>query len=1434
MIGKITRMISAIMLLAERIKSKSSIIKGDQLSVPLHTKASSHINYTYWVDPKHKSIFKIHPIIDEFKKEVISVQNPLCTKSEIFRSTINMVWFICDNEQRFRVWKYDRSFRVAQIGRDFAAKTGARFLDGSSTEDRDHFITLQAVNHDMYVSLYSFEQNKMIHEVKLSMNNAGQAYKNPRLALYCRSELMGNECYGIIHDWRGTSKHLILLKYHLNGNVKHEITVQREFLFSNMPGVMGDEIEAMKEVERKLMISFRNTAGKKMYHTIYDPYEGKPYFKHIKTIAENFKDGDQVFMVEDFMGEFRMIKTYDNSTRFYSFGYLKENRTFEYFNLKLATAPCGFNNSEYYVQYADPGNIRTLVAIGKKNTKELAGFFFFAYGEGSPNSMIRCYVGNHFKYAMFHAAFDEYISWTSEFVSYYSHEVSWVDFTSEGLTPGKNEITLIKGNNDTVGKKPFHKTETKFEIDYEENPLLVYKYDEATVDYIRSNSAFQCFLGSTCHASILSYNEFKSNAGKFSLVGGDIEIDNENFKQVKLEFPNGDLTGKIKTINLLGKSEMAYLIEGRSEAEYVRCHWDRMAVQKCDQEIVKFDISNFEDVEFVDLDHYIIAYGKKKQGPNSTIEVFRKSDGKNVNKMNLNHTMTMPDYLDRSTSSLLFYIVGSGKEAEIFKIQFKETKTGVEIIKPVAQPLRDSYHEICPSMVRIHPYDYDEIWVLSKCPNKDPIVLAFEFTEVPLYVENDKVLEFGNNQKIDNFCPIFVSIVYIDIEGKKIWMRPTNTKKVSDESRLQVPIDFLNISKIINFDCAPGRNSMQVLIQSQNGKFYMLNLLGLKDYANSINSRIHSVEEIKGIDNPKFVSIETREGGRDIYTLITSENLSQKSLYKINMENNEIYFKSKNDKFMSSTVQLRFQNFYRNFSKDIPFKFVVDKMGSFKPEIEFYKPFVVEENQVDVTSHFKWKGPYFGIEIEGKDASKVEVDDRLMPEKSPLEGAEADDYVGSFQNFVISGTSGGKIELHKDLFGKTKETVKLGEGATEAIIFGSDDKTMTFVASRLRTADGNQIEVFWFKSNIESINKTQEISSFKIRSKGDEFGLYGVFNRSKSKNFLVIGLMHQSRRYVKFFYMDFTKDYKDIITVNQESIYPNGYVKNVVIDEKDRIKIVQSGMKTILAYTKEPGHKPVRNKIGNIVNGEHMSSVFCDYENACLMETPVSLFYIKGKTVKMITKVPNFKILGGSFYSKYLALIGEKMQFDDNSPRVFKLFIYSIEETYLHSAYDLEIPKNLKIDDFNRMITVTKKNENEFAVITCGKIKLKVTSKAHMSLLAGLEGTTPLQLKLQDKIKAKVNGEIEDPDNLKLVLKGESKQFEVKRGFYKDEGVDPNKPILGKVNYWMVAVVSFLIIFGIMMICFCIARRAPSDKIYSVTDNDLNMKLNEEDANSLL
>lgn len=144
-----------------------SIVKGDTLAVPLLEKKDGRVATEYYLEGTHATKgFKIHNIVDNFQKVDVTATEPTCSESGIFRYDFSLVWKICDSKSKFIVTKYDKSFKVPTLTKTISMdKQGGKFLDGTSTEDDEHFVVMLEADEKIYFQLYSFKTGLKIHEI---------------------------------------------------------------------------------------------------------------------------------------------------------------------------------------------------------------------------------------------------------------------------------------------------------------------------------------------------------------------------------------------------------------------------------------------------------------------------------------------------------------------------------------------------------------------------------------------------------------------------------------------------------------------------------------------------------------------------------------------------------------------------------------------------------------------------------------------------------------------------------------------------------------------------------------------------------------------------------------------------------------------------------------------------------------------------------------------------------------------------------------------------------------------------------------------------------------------------------------------------------------------------------------------------------------------
>ena len=174
----------------------------------------------------------------------------------------------------------------------------------------------------------------------------------------------------------------------------------------------------------------------------------------------------------------------------------------------------------------------------------------------------------------------------------------------------------------------------------------------------------------------------------------------------------------------------------------------------------------------------MIVYGTSsdsKESGRTKFLFFDKETGiKNEEKL-LPHLMKDEVLNDRFSSLMFFYLVESESKVDIFRFSFWEKEdrsmTGVGFAEPSELRVKDSYNEICPKQLRIHPSTFDELWILSKCENQPIVVSAFDYSENPSFESSSKSFKFKNkDQRVDFFCPALKTVLYVNSLDKKVWM----------------------------------------------------------------------------------------------------------------------------------------------------------------------------------------------------------------------------------------------------------------------------------------------------------------------------------------------------------------------------------------------------------------------------------------------------------------------------------------------------------------------------------------------------------------------------------------------------------------------------------------------------------------------------------------
>lgn len=210
-----------------------------------------------------------------------------------------------------------------------------------------------------------------------------------------------------------------------------------------------------------------------------------------------------------------------------------------------------------------------------------------------------------------------------------------------------------------------------------------------------------------------------------------------------------------------------------------------------------------------------------------------------------------------------------------------------------------------------------------------------------------------------------------------------------------------------------------------------------------------------------------------------------------------------------------------------------------------------------------------------------------------------------------------------------------------------------------------------------------------------------------------MSVIHQSRRYAKFYYFDLEEDYSSITEVSNVFLRSEKFIENIFIDEMNRFKVKYTGMMSMLMWTEEPGHQVKMNLQYNAISGNHISNYLCGLDNVCLMETSTKFYVIpKGNkgTYKRLTKLPNYKMLGGTMLGNYAALFAEKIEIEETKPRSLRLLIYNFNTEFIIFALNIDIPENLDTLDWHKMVSLifgNDKNEPPHILLAS---KLKVIS----------------------------------------------------------------------------------------------------------------------------
>ena len=711
---------------------------------------------------------------------------------------------------------------------------------------------------------------------------------------------------------------------------------------------------------------------------------------------------------------------------------------------------------------------------------------------------------------------------------------------------------------------------------------------------------------------------------------------------------------------------------------------------------------------------------------------------------------------------------------------------------------------ICIKDIAASQHDTNEFWVYSECDTSTPYVQKFYIDGEDAYPVQSTFQKLAKAEGRMHLCNLHTFLLYVPAS--------MNDVKVISSSGDILNYNFPSDAKeIIHQACVP-EAGIHLSIRERLGKNYLIAIGFATNEYEEAAERFVTVIELEGVTNPRDYLLSAVFDRRDMCVhamLVKKSGFEDQKLtvYKIAIDDGQILIKSKDGNKLGA-IKLKITMKFDSASKAGGIKYrSIDQMNT--PEIENYKVMPTNKAGVfDLNEYASIEGNYFGVEVTGPDANKIEIKDRLRSNSSKLPaGIVLDGIVVSAGEFMATSKLGEGLELRKDPL-TSSAYLKLEElsAVDEAIMVRDHDTGHVLLVARMETIDGNRFVIYWLEKGQSLPSLSRNLKSHQWKSSFHLIRMNFFATKileGKSKHF-VLSAVSESRRAALIFFFNFAKDFSALIGTSVQPFQHRSIIEDVYMNS-DRIWI----------YIKQRGNSFLTLKI-NEATGDSIISmnvrVHRAIENAvviavyclrtgpifCMYETHARYILVENETIKKIyPKLAGYETAAWLSTGEYLGLL-LRTTWQRDSPASYVIVLYRHKFNGIYTKYDIG-----EIDD----VVLGENLMNSFALVESAEGVVLVTSsrlKKREKLLLQTQEAPSFPL-VANKIEVNIKADNLIGDSLKFSFKSgdPSEQPVVKGIFVESTAVNPDEPSKsGSSTIWIVlAILVILIIVGCIAYC---------------------------------
>lgn len=1323
----------------------------------------------------------------------LPINGKRCTASGYIAYQPNWIWKYCN--EKLILEKINKRLKMGVESTVETKLNNVLIKDLQGFNNKKEYLVLGEKDQKMYIWKFNDPSNQdSVEQIEILESSI---FKDIKLGTQCGKQ----GCFGYIYDRFSTTNHQILTIGVSPLKVLNPIDTTKlgsiEYADDNKE--IFSSIHFICQLDDELFMVLKYPIGefKALYLNPKDQSgdletSTSIYISKNPALASNKAANFYASVGSD--NRFWAILVFTTENRFDYFGIVinfGNHKLVQFYNVKI-TNTCGFNPSTHELSSVEPLMNNGMFFFKEKATKKSAGFGITlnALNEG------------------------EMYCWDTSIDSAFFH-------------PTANELYVY-----TEGKSVFlERSDVSIFIDgakldpaetFKEIELFMYSTSNKT-ERLVSQIAIEYSGAATRISSLISDDSYKQAKhgnyyldSPFRFAGGSINDFNTNGGTLKFEAEGlkyVDMNRKIDQVligndeinveNLQMVSENVFAVVASNQATIFKC-----TEAKCES-FNKIDITEFKakSVKIKLMQPYLTVFGKTISDE-VLINIYKDYNIKDQIKKELSvpssrKALTNIIYRLAYSSAIFYYYSSDSAAVESILIR-KESQSGSLKQKTESIKIQSTIGELCPTSMMID--SYRTAYIASKCESsRFSRIEGFDLSENPSF---GTTIHVENIDEFDSFCVGKKGFLVANLQKNTVWYifnAETILKKFAIAGESAYPLDYIKVAKIHSLKCLPEGLGAQIFYKDSSNVNRMANLL-FSIEGNSKDGMIHSLFKLEIPDTSKHSSIMHRD---NLFT-VAGSSLKDLKIIRQNMPKTEIIgsFSSIPNRSKIALKYFNWEGVGVNSGYEPSFTFFKEKQ-LVAPAYNSPEDGILLKKKSNIDEIIGLSGPYKGIKLEVKDASKakVKLTDRLSLNTgaSDLKNIEI---IGASKNYVIACQENGPLYLYTDVFdSKIRKQIKLTESTTKAFIRFNSKSKHFFVLSLSTDIEGEKIELFWFKEG-DIITDIKSLRSYTINTHRFTEDVF-VLESGDGIKFLLAdpleGMLYTTQ---------ISEDLKFMKSVTIDPLpITHRFIEGIMADWQGDVSILFEGL---LAFNFSNNKMSFKGRYGD-GDGALIEDV--------LQDTIDNIFFLTGHTIVQRStgegkfleydSPSGFEILdvATSSSNQFFAMFGKSISTEINAQKKFKIFVFRKGIKHYHSSIEVIVPSEIYDDYYEGLIAIT--GDNKLLISSILKV---VEYNGQQFQEADNVGLTAFSI--SDHITLEISDKIENNSDIVLSILGVSsaKSISIKGIDYTAESeqklppkADPESKYMKIVIIASVASILVLLAIFVALYFLCLKNHQEED-----------------------